>query len=125
MKRNDVILIIVILVLTFGFVIASGYRQSRRAVDHAMAVVTVDGEEYGCYPLDEDRTERIELDNGAYNVLTIAGGEASVSEASCRDQICVHHFHIHYAGDTIVCLPNKVVVEIVGGEADDVDAATH
>ena len=91
MKRNDVILIIVILVLTFGFVIASGYRQSRRAVDHAMAVVTVDGEEYGRYPLDEDRTERIELDNGAYNVLTIAGGEASVSEASCRDQICVHH----------------------------------
>lgn len=125
MKRNDLILIIVILVLTFGFVIYSGYRQSQRVVDHPMAVVTVDGEEYGRYPLDEDRNERIELENGAYNVLTISNGEAYISEASCRDQICVHHFHTHYAGDTIVCLPNKVVVEIVGGEEDDIDAATH
>lgn len=88
-------------------------------------VVTVDGEEYGTYPLDEELTETITLSDGTYNVLEIKDGYASISEASCRDQICVNHFHIHYSGETIVCLPNKLVVEIVGGEDDDVDAATH
>ena len=125
MKRNDVILIIVILVLTFGFAIGTAIHNHRVSTEGGVALVTVDGEEYGRYPLNQDRSVRIDLGDEEYNVLTIANGEASMSEASCRDQICVHHFHIHYTGDTIVCLPHKVIVEIVGGEADDIDAATH
>ena len=125
MKRNDVILIIAILVITFGFVIGTAIHNHKTSTEGGLAVVTVDGEEYGRYPLNQDATVRIDLADGEYNILTIADGEASMSEASCRDQICVHHFHIHYMGDTIVCLPHKVIVEIVGGEVDDVDAATH
>lgn len=125
MKKNDIILIISILVITLVAVLGLNIWQRQNTDDSAMAVVTIDGEEYASYPLSVNRTETIELPDGSYNVLNISDGYAEVTEASCRDQICVNHFHIHYSGETIVCLPNKVVVEIVGGEEDDVDGFTN
>ena len=125
MKLNDIILIITILVITCVSVVFMWFHQRSATGSAAKVVVTIDGEEYGSYPLNKDYTETIELSDGSYNIFTIKDGYASVTEASCPDQICVNHFHIHYAGETIVCLPNKVVLEIVGGEEDDVDGATH
>ena len=50
------------------------------------------------------------------NVLTIHDGSADMTEADCRDRICVSHAKIRKSGETIVCLPHKIVVEIVGEE---------
>jgi hypothetical protein len=88
-------------------------------------VVTINGEEYGTYPLDKDCEEVIELPNGAYNVLKIEDGYAQITDASCPDHICVHHYAIQYSGEMIVCLPNGMIAEIVGGEEDDIDGATN
>ena len=125
MKKNDVILIIVILVVTFGFVIGMGVYRSLQSGEDAQVVVTIDGEEYGRYPLDQDMQEKITLEDGSYNVLEIRDGYVSITEADCRDQICVKHMHIHAAGETIVCLPHKLVVTIEGGVESEIDAATH
>lgn len=125
MKKNDLILIISILVITLIVVLGMNIWQRQNTDESAMAVVTIDGKEYGAYPLSENRTETIKLSDGSYNVLKIFDGYAEVTEASCRDQICVNHFRIHYSGETIVCLPNKVVVEIVGGEENDIDSVTN
>ena len=124
MKRNDYILIICILMLTAAVVV--WMEISRRGVtsEDAVVVVSIDGQEYGRYPLNQDNITTIELEDASYNVLEIRDGYAEISEASCRDQICVKHFHIHYSGETIVCLPNKLIVEIVGGDEDDIDGAT-
>ncbi len=92
--------------------------------DSANVVVTIDGEVYGTYPLSEDRTERIELPDGSYNILIISDGYADVSEASCPDQICVKHNHIRYSKESIVCLPNKVVVTVEGGKENEIDGST-
>ena len=128
MKKNDIILIAVILVITLGGLASMAFRQkasTEDTADKAYVLVKIDSEEYGRYPLDEDRQERIELPDGSYNVLVIEDGYVQISEASCRDQICVNHFHIHYAGDAIVCLPNRLVVTIEGGEESDIDSATN
>lgn len=127
MKKNDIILIAVILVISFGVALGLGFSRKAASTkeDESYAVVMVDGKEYGRYPLSEDCQERIDVGNGEYNVLVIEDGYVQISEASCRDQICVNHFHIHYSGDAIVCLPNKLVVTIEGGEDDDVDGATN
>ncbi|MCR5580761.1 MAG: NusG domain II-containing protein [Pseudobutyrivibrio sp.] len=125
MKKNDVYLIIIILLVTAVAVVAMQFRQHKDTNTSPTAVVTVDGEVYGTYPLNEDRTERIELEDGSYNILSIHDGYAEIIEASCPDQICVNHMHIHYKGETIVCLPNRVVVEIINGEESDIDGATH
>ena len=124
MKKNDVILIALLLVA--ALITAGGMRiwQMNNTKDTANVVVTIDGEVYGTYPLSEDRTERIELPDGSYNILVISDGYADVTEASCPDQICVKHNHIRYSKESIVCLPNKVVVTVEGGEENEIDGST-
>lgn len=124
MKKNDIILIAVILVVTAAVLLGVRIWQKGNTGDSAQVVVTIDGQQYGSYPLNEDRTERIELPDGSYNILVISEGYANVSEASCPDQICVKHNHVRFKGETIVCLPNKVVVEIIGGENNGIDGST-
>ena len=125
MKKNDIKLIATILAVAVVFLIAMTWYQKNNTKDQPYALVTIDGVEYGQYLLSKDVTERIEFEDGSYNVLEIKDGEAQISEASCPDQICVNHMRIHYSGETIVCLPNKLVVEIVNGEENDIDGATH
>ncbi|WP_022768701.1 MULTISPECIES: NusG domain II-containing protein [unclassified Butyrivibrio] len=124
MKKNDVILIAALLVV--ALLTAGGMRiwQMNNTKDTANVVVTIDGEVYGTYPLSEDRTERIELPDGSYNILVISDGYADVTEASCPDQICVKHNHIRYSKESIVCLPNKVVVTVEGGKENEIDGST-
>jgi hypothetical protein len=125
MKKNDIILVAVILAVTMLALLCVRIWQKNNTKDSAVAVVTIDGNIYGEYPLSEDISERIEFDDGAYNILTIKNGFAEISEASCPDQICVHHNHIRYSGETIVCLPNKLVVEISGGQDNGIDGSTY
>ncbi|MCM1266383.1 MAG: NusG domain II-containing protein [Bacteroidales bacterium] len=55
----------------------------------------------------------------SYNVLRISGTEVSMEAADCPDQICVHHIPISKAGESIICLPHKLVVEIRGNSDED------
>ena len=83
--------------------------------------VRVDGKPVMELPLGEDT--RIVLGEGEHtNTLVIENGAAQVVEASCPDQICVNQGAVRYAGESIVCLPHKLVVTVEGGRANDVDA---
>lgn len=124
MKKNDIILIAALLALSA----ASYFGIRLYAAAHtkeAVAVVTVDGEEYGRYPLDEDCTACIELSDESYNVLVISGGYADMTEASCPDKICVSHRKISKTNETIVCLPNRVVVTIENAGDAEIDVFTY
>ncbi len=83
-------------------------------------MVSVNGTEVARYPLDKELETDIITDGGV-NTLVIKEGKASVTHASCPDLICVGHREISSVGETIVCLPNKVVISIEktsGGELD-------
>lgn len=118
MKKNDWILVAVILVLAgIGFLIYLNFgKQSAGLVK-----VTVDGELYGTYSLDKEQ----EIEINDTNRLIIEDGQVDMIEADCPDQICVDHKTISKNKETIVCLPNKVVVEIVGGENAEIDAVAN
>ena len=88
-------------------------------------LVAVDGVEYGRYPLSEDHTETIRFEDGSYNRFAIQDGYVSMQEASCPDQICVHHSRISRNKETIVCLPDKVVITIENGEDSGIDILQH
>ena len=86
----------------------------------AWAVVTADGQEIARYALSEDRTVTIGEEN--YNILTISHGTASVTEVNCGDHTCFNTGEISREGETIVCLPHRLIVRIEGGESLPFDA---
>lgn len=123
-RKNDWILIVILLVAAVGIYVAIQYYQ-KVSTKNAVAVVTVDGVEYGRYPLSEDHTETIRFEDGSYNRFAIQDGYVSMPEASCPDQICVHHNKISRNKETIVCLPDKVVITIENGEDSGIDILQH
>lgn len=112
--KNDVIFIVAVMlaVIIFGLC----YFLMRGEGD--VVVVTVDGELYGEYPLDVDTVVEIRSGDGV-NVLVIRDGEAHVEEASCPDGICSQHKPISKSKESIVCLPNKVVISVRRSTPDD------
>ncbi len=88
--------------------------------DGGTVIVEQDGLETARYALHKDRTVKIEGEEG-YNLLIIEGGEVWLLEADCPNQLCVKMGKIRSAGQSIVCLPHRLVVRIVGG-ASPLDA---
>ena len=118
MKKNDKILIGVILLLgILTWLVIAITKQEGSKVR-----VTVDGKEYTVLSLSKDTSYTVELENGEWNTFVIQDGHVDMTEASCPDKLCVHHSDISYQNETIVCLPNKVVLQIIGGKENDVDA---
>ena len=113
MKKTDLLLVVLALVAAAGIWLF----YSAGAEKGLAAVVTVDGEERAELSLDETDSVTIETEWG-YNIVHTENGQVFVTEADCRDQICVNHKKIEKTGETIVCLPHKMVVEILGGEAE-------
>lgn len=74
--------------------------------------VIVDSKEKYCYNFNNNAEVEIKTGDGI-NVLVIENGEAYIKSANCPDKICVSHRKISKVGETIVCLPHKLVVEIV------------
>lgn len=93
--------------------VINGSRESG-----GVAVVCVDGVETERLPLSVNGTFPL---NGGSNILIIQDGQAWMSEANCPDLICVRQGKIHYSGQVITCLPNRLTVTIEGGESGGVD----
>ena len=114
--KNDILIVLAVLVLAGGFWLYSSFGRSAGAE----VMVAVDGEEIYRLPLDED--VRLTVGEGErYTVLVISGGEVSVEDASCPDHVCVRSGKVSLDGQTIVCLPNKTVVTVVGGAENELD----
>lgn len=85
------------------------------------AVVEVNSEIVAQLPLAENMVYDIETGNGVTNTLRIENGEAKMLSADCPDKICVNHKSISKNNESIICLPNKVIVTIVSDIENDMD----
>lgn len=110
MKKRDVILIVCLLAaaaigMSAVHFIGSGGGGAIR--------VSVDGKEYGTYSLDEEREIAVDTRYG-HNLIVIRDGEAYMLEADCPDGYCIKQGAIRSGNKSIICLPHKLVVEVVG-----------
>ena len=108
MKKKDIILVIVVLLIAG---VSYSMMHFMRSGEGHFAQVSVDGKVQGTYSLDKDRTIEIKSSKGK-NILIIKDGKVEMKEADCPDKYCVKQGKIKNVGETIVCLPHKVVVEI-------------
>ncbi|MCR5654892.1 MAG: NusG domain II-containing protein [Lachnospiraceae bacterium] len=57
--------------------------------------------------------------DGNINVIAIEDGSVSVTEANCSNHICVKTGNISKSGETICCLPHRLIITLTGnGEVD-------
>lgn len=77
--------------------------------------VYLNGEEYGY--MDLANNDELIIENGKHkNVIEVEDGQVYMKEANCRDELCIRQGKISMGGQTVVCLPNKVVVEVISND---------
>lgn len=103
--------VLIILLLSLGlllFLISEAVKE-----DGGYVTVTVNGEWVAEYSLSQNGEYEI---NGGTNILVIENGSAYVKKASCPDGLCVNQGKISRTGERIVCLPNRVMIEVGGAD---------
>ncbi len=104
--RNDIILVaVLVLFIALSIIFLMPKNKGN------LAVVKLDGKETARYPLSEN----IETDiiSDGINRLVIEDGKAYISYADCKTQVCVKSGKIQNVGETIVCLPHSLIIEII------------
>ena len=116
LKWGDAVIIAVVLVLAAALtaVLAAGTQG-----DRLYAEVWQDNQLVERVALTDGTDRTINLDG--HNVIVLSGKSARMASADCRDQVCVRTGTLTRAGQVAVCLPNRVVLKIVG-ETGEIDA---
>ena len=122
MNRSGKILLFLLLaavVLSAGFIFLKKEKPSA-----PVARITRDGELLREIPLDEveESYSFVVEDELGSNTILVEPGRIRVSEADCPDQVCVNQGFISAGTVPVVCLPHKLMIEIVGG-GSEFDAA--
>ncbi|MCR5639109.1 MAG: NusG domain II-containing protein [Lachnospiraceae bacterium] len=114
--RGDIILILVLITASvLLFVLKDNGKDGK------LLKVSVNGSEICTLSLDEDTEYEIQ---GfiSKNILIIENGKARMKEAGCPDKLCVKQGEISKAGESIICLPNRIILSVEGGEESGIDA---
>lgn len=112
--RIDVLVIAALLLLSLLVVLVIEFTKQ----EGAYVEITLDGTTVAQYSLAVDGVYPL---NGGTNVLVIQNGEAYMSASNCPDHVCENTGRVRYVGQTIICLPNRLTVTIVGSSDGSVD----
>ncbi len=111
MKKQDKFLILALFLISLASWL--GYYLAHRT-PALQAEVTVDGQPAKTLDLTKNQEITIEGINGGTNLLIIQDGEIWCEEASCPDKVCIRQGKQSRDGEMIVCLPNRMIVQVVG-----------
>lgn len=114
-RKGDILLFSGFLLL--AFLLFVGYQFFFQKPGSSVEV-TIDGKVTKTLPLTQDTTYEIISGEHQKNILIIKNGSASISDANCPDKLCVHQKKINKKGETLVCLPHKVVVSVISSEEE-------
>lgn len=130
MRRGDIWLIALLVVIVAAFMLPRLFNGASDAENYSgtkYARIMVNGQETHLLELTKESKD-IELSSTrGYNLLRIYEQGIEMIEADCPDQICKSYGFIDKVGQTIVCLPHRIFVEIVGdaAEGDGIDAIAN
>lgn len=123
-RGNDILLITVLMMAALILLLV----QNLFGKEGTMVVVMQDGEVLYELSLKEElhgeSSLRLEAEEG-FNILEIQNGEASIIEADCPDGLCVKQKAISKQGESLICLPHKLVITVEGAEESGIDAFAY
>ena len=110
MKKWD--LIIILSLMPIRLLISSNNSGDLKRV-----IISVNGEEYESLELKENLNKIIKIEEGlGVNEICINKGQVYMNHSNCTDKVCMRQGKISKIGESIVCLPNRVFIEIKGDE---------
>ena len=117
MKRFDMYVIIAVVVIT-GLLFTTFALQSK---DHPEVVISLKGEEYARVPLDgKEHVYEIATELG-YNKIIVDHNGVHIEEADCPDHDCIAIGTLNRVGQSVICAPHYLVIEIVGSNQAELD----
>lgn len=119
--KADILVMALIAVIAILFFLISYFTGQ---LSDGKVIIIQDGMRIGSYSLKEDRTISVSGEEG-YNLILINNGNVKVSDADCPDKLCIKQQTIERNGESIICLPHKLVVLIESEEESDLDAVTN
>lgn len=119
-KVGDFIVYIFIIVLIGMSFIRLGYMG--RALKSRLVIVELNGEKILSMKLQDDTPSReipIDIGKGGYNILKISSDGVHMLDANCPDRLCVYSGKINGPGQSIICIPHKLIVRILGSDQQE------
>ena len=115
MKKWDLIIMIVLIILSLMPIRL--LISSNNSGDLKRVIISVNGEEYESLELKENLNKIIKIEEGLeINEIYINKGQVYMNHSNCTDKVCMRQGKISKIGESIVCLPNRVFIEIKGDE---------
>jgi len=119
LTKGDKILFVILLVTSFASLsFTRFFRDIGREV-----IVEVDGVRVARLDLFENQTIQVHGPIGK-TVIEVKASKVRVVSSACPHKICVKTGPVNHAGDTIICVPNKVVVRVLGKNKKQLDVIT-
>ena len=121
-KKMDIVIIAVLLIISFTPHLIF-FKTSQKGSKNNYAIIQVDGKIHKKIDLSKvKKSEKVNLNlpNGK-NTLLIKNNSIEMKSANCNDALCVKQGNISKVGQTIICLPHKLIIEIKGDELDSKD----
>lgn len=127
-KKLDIIIIVGLLILSFVPSFILGLRNNQEYTG-TYAEISVAGKVIDKIYFKETEGEKeipIKTSYGE-NTIHISKDGIYMSEADCTDEICLKDGMITKVGQSLVCLPHKLIIEIKGEyvESDDDIILSH
>lgn len=118
MRRRDVLFAAGIILLVAACFLLRGFLYRGDAV---YVEFSQDGSVTRRVRLSEGEVQDIRIDSadGGYNLIHVENGSVFVSEADCENGDCIRQGTIRRTGESIICLPHKLAITIVGSAAGE------
>lgn len=112
-KKWDIIIILLLIVLSFTPELVLGIMMNKQYKE-IYAEITLEGKFYKRIPLSEHRGEdEIEIKTKyGYNIIKVSNQSIGIIDSDCKDKICIKTGFISKQGQSIICLPHKLMIEI-------------
>ena len=95
------------------------------AVSGTHVEIICDNKTYGIYDLNSEQSFKVYASDGHWNNVLISNGTVRVTDADCKDKLCVLQHAISKSGQAIICLPHKVSIRIDGNTDSELDSVAN
>ena len=119
MNKKNALVIAAVAALALLLLGLALLRPPVKTAEEDMVIITVDGKEYARVPLSRPQTVTVRQDNGSVNVIEVSDHGAVMQSSTCGNQLCVKmgevtvdNWQFRPNQQFIICLPNRVSVEL-------------